>query len=112
MKKGRTERRMDVIMAGRLTSAGSLRHTEWVTIRNISVHGAQVSCERPWAVHGRVSLGETVGDHHLDAEVVYCHPISGNRYAVGLKFATVAHLYGGVSCLPQHTQSLSGADAR
>jgi hypothetical protein len=112
MKKGRTERRMDVLMAGRLTSAGAIRHTEWVTIRNISVHGAQVTCERFWEVHDRVSLGETVGDHHLDAEVVYCHPLPGNRYAVGLKFSTVAHLYGGVSCVPHQTQTLSGADAR
>jgi hypothetical protein len=112
MKKGRTERRMDVIMAGRLTSAGAIRHSEWVTIRNISVHGAQVTCERPWTVRERVSLGETVGDHHLDAEVVYCHPISGNRYAVGLKFATVAHLYGGISCLPHQTQSPFEVEAR
>jgi PilZ domain len=112
MKKGRAERRMDVIMAGRLTSAGSVRHTEWVTIRNISVHGAQVTCQQPWEVHQRVSLGETVGDHHLDAEVVYCHPLADNRYAVGLKFATVVHMYGGRSCLPYQTQSWLRADAR
>jgi hypothetical protein len=112
MKRGRAERRMDVIMAGRLSCAGAIRHSEWVSIRNISVHGAQVICERPWQVHERVSLGETVGDHHLDAEVVYCHPTAGNRYAVGLKFATVAHMYGGVSCLPAQTQSWLGADAR
>jgi hypothetical protein len=112
MKKGRAERRMDVTIAGRLSAAGAVRRTEWVTIRNISVHGAQVNCERPWQVHERVSLGETVGDHHLDAEVVYCHPTSGNRYAVGLKFATVAHMYGGASGLPLQTQYWSGADAR
>jgi PilZ domain len=112
MKKGRTERRMDVIMAGRLSSAGSVQHTEWVSIRNISGHGAQVTCDQRWEVHDLVSLGETVGDHHLDAEVVYCHPTADNRYSVGLKFSTVAHMYGGVAPVPYQTESLAEANAR
>jgi PilZ domain-containing protein len=90
MKLERAERRMDVTMAGRLAAVGSDPNCEWVSIKNISGHGARVISCRRWQVHEPVFLGETVGDQHLDAEVIYCQRLAGERYAVGLKFTSFA----------------------
>jgi hypothetical protein len=97
MKIERSERRMDVIMAGRLATADTYPAAEWVAIKNISGHGARIISVRRWRMHEQVCLGETVGDQHLDAEVVYCQCLEGDRYAVGLKFTSTADAYDSVS---------------
>jgi hypothetical protein len=85
---------MDVSLAGRLEPAGAHSASERILIRNLSSHGARVISGRPWHQHAQVNLAETIGDYHLDAEVVYCERLSDNRYAVGLKFesANAAHV--------------------
>jgi hypothetical protein len=82
---------MDVSLAGCLETAGLRPLRERVRIRNLSTHGARVISVRPWHAHDRVNLAETVGDYHLDAEVIYCERLADNRYAVGLKFASIEH---------------------
>jgi hypothetical protein len=84
---------MDVIMAGRLAGAGTDTTPEWVSIKNISAHGARVISSRNWQSREAVLLAEAVGDQHLDAEVVYCQRLAGDRYAVGLKFISVAAVH-------------------
>jgi hypothetical protein len=86
VETGRAEHRMDVSLAGRLEPAGAHTPSERIMIRNLSGHGARVISGRPWLLHDHVNLSETVGDYHLDAEVVYCERLSDNRFAVGLKF--------------------------
>jgi PilZ domain len=81
---------MDVSLAGRLETAGAHTSSERIMIRNLSSHGARVISGRPWHERDHVNLSETVGDYHLDAEVVYCERLSDNRYAVGLRFGSVA----------------------
>lgn len=88
---------MDVIMAGRLATADAYPAAEWVAIKNISGHGARIISGKRWRTHEQVCLGETVGDQHLDAKVVYCVPLDGDRYAVGLKFTTVTESYEAVN---------------
>ncbi len=105
MKIERSERRMDVMMAGRLAAAGAYPMAEWVTIKNISVHGARLISDRRWRPHEPVCLGERVGDQHLDAEVVYCVPMDGDRYAVGLKFISAADSYHNVSAMRSPAQA-------
>jgi len=81
---------MDVSLAGRLETSGARTASERIMIRNLSSHGARVISGRPWHEHDHVNLSETVGDYHLDAEVVYCERLADNRYAVGLKFEAAA----------------------
>ena len=87
---------MDVSLAGRLEPAGAHAASERVMIRNLSSHGARVISGRPWRQHDHVNLAETVGDYHLDAEVVYCEGLPDHRYAVGLKFEPAAPCHCGV----------------
>jgi hypothetical protein len=97
MKLERAERRMDVMMSGRLAAAGSDLAREWVAIKNISGHGARVISSRHWPVRAPVLLAEAVGEQHLDAEVVYCQRLAGDRYAIGLKFTSVAGAHESLS---------------
>jgi hypothetical protein len=97
MKMERAERRMEVMMAGRLAATGSDPTREWVSIKNISGHGARVISGRHWQVQQPVLLAETVGEQHLDAVVVYCQRLAGDRYAVGLKFTSVAGAHESLS---------------
>jgi hypothetical protein len=90
MKSERAERRMEVKMAGRLSTVGSGPAPERVSIMNISGHGARVISTHHWQVQERVLLAETVGEQHLDAQVVYCQRLAENQYALGLKFISVA----------------------
>ena len=95
LETGRTEHRMDVSLAGRLEPAGARTASERIMIRNLSSHGARVISGRSWRQHDHVNLSETVGDYHLDAEVVYCERLADNRFAVGLKFQSTTSSYTG-----------------
>ncbi len=97
MKLERAEPRMQVMMAGRLAAAASDESREWVSIKNISGHGARVISARNWQVQQPVLLAETVGEQHLDAVVVYCQPLAGDHFAVGLKFTSVAGAHESLS---------------
>jgi hypothetical protein len=88
---------MDVSLAGRLEPVGAHVSSERVMIRNLSSHGARVISGRSWRLHDQVNLSETIGDYHLDAEVVYCERLSDNRYAVGLKFEAAAAAHTGAT---------------
>jgi len=77
---------MDVSLAGRLDPVGAHAASERILIRNLSSHGARVISGRSWHERDQVNLSETIGDYHLDAQVVYCERLADNRYAVGLKF--------------------------
>jgi PilZ domain len=88
---------MDVSLVGRLEPSGAHTASERIMIRNLSSHGARVISGRLWHEHDQVNLSETVGDYHLDAEVVYCERLSDNRYAVGLKFESAAPSHSGAN---------------
>ncbi len=111
MKIERAERSMDVMMSGRLTAvAGNEPTTEWVAIRNISIHGARIISDHRWQEREHVNLVETVGDQQLDAEVVYCQRIPDGRFAVGLKFVCVERLDTGLWAPQYRTlETLCGA---
>ncbi len=91
IQTGRCEHRMEVSLEGRLEISGPQPLCDRVTIRNLSTHGARVISGRAWHARDRVNLSETVGDYHLDAEIVYCERLADNRYAVGLKFGLGAN---------------------
>jgi hypothetical protein len=112
MKMERTERRMEVKMAGRLSTVGSDPTPEWVSITNISGHGARVISTRDWQVQERVLLAETVGEQHLDAQVVYCQRLAGDQFALGLKFNSAAGAHESLSAPSSRSRAAAGrADA-
>ncbi len=79
-------------MSGCLAATASDRTREWVSIKNVSGHGARVISSRQWPEREPVLLAETVGEQHLDAVVVYCQRLAADRFAVGLKFTSGAQL--------------------
>ena len=86
MLMGRTEQRGAVNFKARLRSVGVPSYFEAVSIRNVSLHGAQVVTLLSLRVQSRVELIAAMGDFHVAAEVVYCKPLVGDRCAVGLWF--------------------------
>jgi hypothetical protein len=111
MKLERAERRMEVKMAGRLSTVGSDPAPEWVAIMNISGHGARVISSRHWRAQERVLLAETVGEQHLDAQVVYCQRLGENQYALGLKFTSNAGAHESLAAPRPRSRATSRRDA-
>jgi hypothetical protein len=52
---------------------------------NISLHGLRIVTERAWEPEERVILRSYGGTVRTRARVIYCHPMSDTRYAVGLE---------------------------
>jgi PilZ domain len=112
MKMERAERRMEVKMSGRLSTVGSDPSPEWVSIMNISGHGARVISSRNWQVQEPVLLAETVGEQHLDAQVIYCQRLAADRFAVGLRFNSPAGAHESLSTPDTRSRTTThGADA-
>ena len=86
---------MDVRLTGRLKAAGAHTSRERIMIRNLSGHGARIISVRDWHENDHVNLSESIGDYHLDAEVVYCERLPDSRFAVGLKFELATPSYSG-----------------
>ena len=60
-----------------------------VVIENISDHGARIRGHRALQVHDHLVLTAAIADLQVFSEVVYCHGLGNNQYAVGLKFISV-----------------------
>jgi hypothetical protein len=81
---------MAVNLAGRLESADVANVSERVSISNISSHGACVIAHRDWQPYGHVILVEPAGDFRIEAEVIYCRPLTQGAYLIGLMFRRAA----------------------
>ena len=56
---------------------------------NISARGARVLTSKPWKRDDRLNVRSLLGNFKSRARVVYCEPIGGDLYAIGLQlFAT------------------------
>jgi len=111
----RAERRMEVMMTGRLAGAQCDPGREWVSIKNLSSHGARILCSRRWTIGEPVLLAESVGEQHLEAKVVYCQRLAADRYAVGLQFTSAAGAHESLPAPGPRTRpnsALSGARSR
>ena len=59
---------------------------------NISARGARVVTSKPWKPDDRLNLRSLLGNFRSRARVVYCEPIGGDLYAIGLQlFATAGN---------------------
>jgi hypothetical protein len=57
---------------------------------NISARGARVVTSRPWKRNDRLNLRSLLGNFRSRARVVYCEPIGGDLYAIGLQLFAAA----------------------
>lgn len=52
---------------------------------NVSARGARVVTSRPWKTNDRLNVRSLLGNFRSRARVVYCEPIGGDLYAIGLQ---------------------------
>jgi PilZ domain len=57
---------------------------------NISNRGARVVTSRPWKPNDRLNVRSLLGNFRSRARVVYCEPIGGDLYAIGLQLFAAA----------------------
>ena len=53
---------------------------------NVSRHGLRVLTEWPWPTDTQLTVLSSESELWERARVVYCHPLSGNLFALGLEF--------------------------
>jgi hypothetical protein len=57
---------------------------------NISARGARVVTSRPWKPDDRLNVRSLLGNFRSRARVVYCEPVGGDLYAIGLQLFAAA----------------------
>lgn len=57
---------------------------------NVSDRGARVVTKQPWKPNDRLHLRSLSGNLKSRARVVYCVPVPGDQYAIGLQFFAAA----------------------
>ena len=62
--------------------------TEVGWTENVSPHGLRVLTEWPWPRDTQLSVLSSESELWDRARVVYCQPLSGNLFALGLEFLT------------------------
>ena len=55
---------------------------------NVSAHGLRVVTEWPWPRDTQLTVLSSESELWERARVVYCQPLSGNSFALGLEFLT------------------------
>ena len=87
MLSGRTERRLPIIVVVRLApverAAGDAEEKTYTD--NISPHGARLFSKQSWRSGEEIRLTAN-NEEALPGNVIYCHKLEDNRYAVGVKF--------------------------
>jgi hypothetical protein len=57
---------------------------------NVSPRGARVLTTKPWKPNDRLNVRSLLGNFRSRARVVYCVPIDGNQFAIGLQLFAAA----------------------
>jgi hypothetical protein len=84
--EGRAEKRAAAQVPVRLVSAENARTLECATTLNISRFGARVFTNRRWLAGEEVDIASISGEFRRQARVVYCHPLTGGHFCIGLEF--------------------------
>jgi hypothetical protein len=84
--EGRARKRAAVQVPVRLVSAENVRIPESATTLNISRFGARVFTNRRWLAGEEVNIASISGEFRRQARVVYCHPLAGGHFCIGLEF--------------------------
>jgi hypothetical protein len=83
---GRLEKRAAVQVPVRLLSTENPLNPEFATTLNISRFGARVFSNRRWLPGDQVDIASLSGEFRRQARVVYCHPLTGGHFCIGLEF--------------------------
>ena len=88
--EGRIEKRVAVRIPARLVPGENGLLAETTTIVNVSARGARVVTSRRWRLGEQLDLASLSGEFRRQARVVYCHPLAGGQFCVGLEFGRSA----------------------
>jgi PilZ domain len=83
---GRIEKRVPLAVPVYLMAAEDQFSAEKAITVNVSPHGARVVTKRKWQAEERPWLAPVSSEFRLQANVVYCQPLTDLRFCVGLKF--------------------------
>lgn len=92
---GRAERRTAVAVVVQVSCeqhapfAEAALPSEVALTENVSPHGARILCKHHWQADEPVLLTSVPSDLAAHARVVYCQPLRGGEYALGLHLIEV-----------------------
>jgi hypothetical protein len=86
----RTENRMPMKVTVDLSSLDLRTPAQEGVTENVSPRGARVLTNRPWKPNDRLNVRSLRGNFRSRARVVYCVPVEGERFAIGLKLFAAA----------------------
>jgi hypothetical protein len=81
----RVEKRIPLTVRVDLCSLDVRHPAQEALTENVSTHGARVVSNNPWKLNERLNLWALPGDFRARARVVYCEPIGGDSFAIGLQ---------------------------
>jgi hypothetical protein len=82
---GRTEKRVTKAVAVRLLIPEEALRAEQAITVNVSPHGARLETNRKWKPGERARVARNPSESPVEAKVVYCEPLRGGRFSVGLE---------------------------
>jgi len=83
---GRNEKRVTMAIPVCLVTAEELLVAEQAMTVNVSSQGARVVTRRRWHPKEQPRLASASGEFRAQAKVVYCEPLPGGHFCIGLKF--------------------------
>jgi hypothetical protein len=85
----RMEDRMPLRVTVDLSSLDVRTPAQEGVTENVSLKGARVLTSKPWKPNDRLNVRSLRGNFRSRARVVYCVPVEGDQFAIGLQlFAT------------------------
>jgi hypothetical protein len=81
----RVEKRIPLTVRVDLCSLDVRHPAQEALTENVSTHGARVVSNNPWKLNERLNLWALPGHFRARARVVYCEPLDGNSFAIGLQ---------------------------
>jgi len=82
---GRIESRTPAQVAVDLSSLDVRTPAQEGVTQNISLHGARIVTTRAWRPQDRLNVRSLRGNLRSRARVVYCEPLAGGSFAIGLE---------------------------
>jgi len=96
-RTGRTEKRIHMAVNVQVWAAEALGHAEKSTTENVSAHGARIVTTQAFPPSERLFVAPPGAVRRSEGRVVYCQPLAGGRFGLGLVFPENIALYGPAS---------------
>jgi hypothetical protein len=82
----RVKRRVPMEIPVLLDGHRRMPGTESTFTENVSARGARVVSTRRWELGERLTFASRTGEFRSSARVVYCEPLQGDGFAIGVEF--------------------------